>query len=85
MRPGSCSPVPTWTHSTGEYMSQPNYAAAVERALLAALADGALVPGRVSTVEIRHDDGCALLAGRGPCDCEPEVGPPQLVPDPENN
>lgn len=81
MRPGSCSPVPTSTHSTGEDM-RPNYAAAVEQALLAALANGSVVRGRVSVVEIRHDDFCNQLAGRGPCNCSPEVCPPRLVPDP---
>lgn len=41
--------------------------------LLARLADYPLTPGRVLEVEVRHDEWCDLLAGRGPCNCEPEV------------
>jgi hypothetical protein len=45
-------------------------------ALVAAeLAD--LEPGKVYVLEVRHDDSCSLLAGLGPCDCKPEVRPPQ--------
>jgi hypothetical protein len=40
--------------------------------LLAAHRAGAVPPG-VRVVEVRHDAWCALLAGRGPCNCDPEV------------
>lgn len=30
-------------------------------------------------IVVSHDDWCDLLAGRGPCNCEPEVGP--AIPD----
>jgi hypothetical protein len=29
--------------------------------------------GDVVNVTVRHEDHCALLAGRGACDCEPEI------------
>ena len=46
------------------------------RRILGAYRVGAIPPG-VADVTVRHDDWCALLAGRGPCDCEPdiEIGP----------
>ena len=64
---------------------KPNYADAVEQAVQTALANGSIVRGRVSTVEIRHDPWCALLAGWGGCNCNPEVCPPKLMPAPEDN
>lgn len=30
-------------------------------------------PGRVTYFEVQHDAWCALLGGRGPCNCDPEV------------
>ena len=51
----------------------PNYLARV-------LALAARLPkGGVHHVQVLHDDSCALLAGRGPCDRAPGVrvgGPP---------
>ncbi len=41
-------------------------------------------PG-VYLVSIAHDDWCDLLAGSGPCNCDPEVQPPMRVPSPEEN
>jgi hypothetical protein len=32
-----------------------------------------LKPGTLQHVEVRHDSWCALLNGRGPCICHPEV------------
>lgn len=32
-----------------------------------------LPQGGVHHVQVLHDGDCALLAGRGPCDCAPEV------------
>jgi hypothetical protein len=57
----------------------PQYAGAVLEQAVKALESGALTVGYYEVV-VRHDDWCALLAGRGPCDCDPEVGPPQRVP-----
>ncbi len=31
-----------------------------------------LGPG-VHQVEVRHEDGCALITGKGPCDCTPVI------------
>ncbi len=42
-------------------------------------------PGRAFTVEVRHDDWCALLAGTGPCNCNPEVCRAKLIPSPRDN
>jgi hypothetical protein len=36
--------------------------------------------GRVFTEAVYHDDWCDQLAGRGPCNCEPEIGEPVLWP-----
>lgn len=36
---------------------------------------GELPKGGVYHLEVAHDDGCSLLAGTGPCDCEPELTP----------
>ncbi len=36
-------------------------------------------------VNVRHDDNCNLLKGKGPCNCNPEVRPPERVPSPEDN
>jgi hypothetical protein len=47
-------------------------------------AKGGLPPG-VYTVDIRHDDWCDQLAGKGPCNCSPEVGDPKLIFQPEDN
>ncbi len=30
-------------------------------------------PGKVILLDIAHDDWCPLLAGSGPCECEPDV------------
>ena len=30
-------------------------------------------PGRVAVLDVYHNDGCALLAGAGPCDCNPTM------------
>ena len=44
-------------------------------AYLEALAQlaGDLRPGSVNHVEVKHDSWCDQLAGRGPCNCKPEV------------
>jgi hypothetical protein len=48
------------------------------------LAEGKLAPG-VYEITVRHDGWCALLNGVGPCNCDPEVCPPERVPSPEEN
>lgn len=48
------------------------------RALLKHLQNTPLDPG-VHHVEIRHDSWCALLAGEGPCNCDPEIETGQRV------
>ena len=42
-------------------------------------------PGAVSQLDILHDDWCALLAGAGPCDCDPEVKVTSVQPPRANN
>ncbi len=32
-------------------------------------------PGSVTIVTVTHEDNCAMLAGRGPCDCRFVVEP----------
>ena len=45
--------------------------------LLDAVKDVQLTPG-LHIAHIMHDDWCALLAGTGPCNCNPEVRIPGL-------
>jgi hypothetical protein len=41
---------------------------------VARLAQAAELPaGSVALVEVQHQDGCDLLARRGPCNCSPAV------------
>ncbi len=47
----------------------PKYLPAVVEA--AALAD--VQPGRVYLTAVQHDPWCALLAGKGACNCSPKV------------
>jgi hypothetical protein len=49
------------------------------------MADGGIKRGKVYSVEVRHDGWCDLLNGRGPCNCEPEVGPVGGLPLPQEN
>lgn len=62
--------------------SLPQYAERVIDKGLKAL--GAMGPG-VYTLDVRHDSWCALLVGRGLCNCNPEVGEPVRIPNPEDN
>lgn len=39
----------------------------------------ALAPG-VYLVNVRHDEWCALLSGRGDCNCDPDVEPERVKP-----
>jgi hypothetical protein len=58
---------------------------AVRAAARELLAKGAVLPGRVYALAVYHDGACDLLADRGPCNCCPQIGTPQLVPVPEDN
>lgn len=57
----------------------PGYAAEALRKVVEGESKGQVVRGRVSTLEIRHDDWCDLLQGKGSCNCSPEVGEPKLL------
>ena len=63
----------------------PKYADAVIAAALEALDKGTMKPGSVWTINVRHDDWCQLLAGKGPCNCNPEVRPPERIPCSQEN
>ena len=52
---------------------QPNYRAPAMSMIAAAMAAGQVRPGTVHHVLVYHDDGCAQLEGRGPCDCDPDI------------
>ena len=69
----------------GKNRRPPNYAARVLARLAQARAQGRLKPGTVHMIDVRHEDGCALLAGAGPCNCNPDVGTPQRVASQEEN
>jgi len=51
----------------------PRYAADVEKVARRALDEGRTVPGNVYLIDVVHDGWCDLLAGKGPCNCNPEV------------
>lgn len=57
----------------------PKYAAAVIAASEQGLKDGTVVKGRLSAVNIQHDGWCALLKGKGECNCNPIVKPARLL------
>ena len=56
---------------SGDYLDQIQRAHAAGR-----------VPVGVSVAQVFHDDWCALLAGRGECDCNPEVRVVPVAPKP---
>jgi hypothetical protein len=62
----------------------PRYAGPVIGPALEAVGAGTLAPGLYEVV-VRHESRCDLLAGRGPCNCDPEVGPPRRVTFPQDN
>jgi hypothetical protein len=45
-----------------------------------AQAEGKLKPGDYYEVPVRHEAGCALLAGKGRCSCHPQVCSPERIP-----
>lgn len=63
----------------------PNYQPEALTAILWAMETGQLQPGGHYQVDVRHDGWCNLLAGKGPCNCNPEVSDPHRVHDPEDN
>jgi hypothetical protein len=63
----------------------PSYGRGVIAACTEALAAGTMRPGEVYTVDVLHDDWCALLKGTGPCNCNPTVCAPKRVPSPQEN
>jgi hypothetical protein len=52
--------------------------------LPAVLASADLRPGEVYTVTLRHKPRCSLARGKGPCDCNPLILPPQAVASPDD-
>ena len=65
--------------------SQHNYGPAVLAVVQQALDAGQVKAGELYTISVVHDGWCALMAGTGPCDCNPKVRYPQRVPAPEEN
>jgi hypothetical protein len=43
------------------------------RKLLEATAHNPARPGEVRHIRVVHDEWCSLIAGRGPCDCDPSI------------
>ena len=56
-----------------------NYRRKLDRMMQTAVQTGNLHPGRVCAVDVLHDGWCALLAGKGPCNCNPVVKAPKLL------
>jgi hypothetical protein len=42
---------------------------------------GQMEPGKVYRLEVQHDEWCRLLNGRGDCNCDPIIVPPEEVSD----
>ncbi len=55
------------------YVSNHDYQGNYVRRLMEAAKLNPPRRGTVCHVSIAHDDWCDLLAGRGPCNCDPEV------------
>jgi hypothetical protein len=72
-------------HNRERRKRKPKYLEAVTAAGLEALANGTIRPGDLHVVDIFHDRWCDLLAGKGPCNCNPEVGRPRAIIDPGRN
>ena len=51
----------------------PNYISKVQAATEKAIQAGIIRRGQLSHVYVAHDDWCAMLAGRGPYNCNPDV------------
>jgi len=51
-----------------------NYEAKLEAAL------SQVKPGDIYEAAVAHDDWCALLSGRGPCNCDPDVTMKKVTP-----
>ena len=51
----------------------PRYAQPVLDAALHAMVSGTIRRGTVFHAIVAHDEWCDLIAGRGPCNCNPEV------------
>lgn len=32
-----------------------------------------ITPGAMHAIEVAHDDWCALINNRGPCNCDPDI------------
>lgn len=56
------------------------YARRVEAAARAAMKDGRIKAGSAYTIDVCHDDWCDQLADKGPCNCNPAVGPIRQLP-----
>ena len=41
--------------------------------LAALMTSGVVERGKLYDIQIQHDDWCALLDGRGPCNCDPDI------------
>jgi len=62
--------------------SIPNY---IPKVVAALRQSGLTGRGQVAHAYVAHDDWCALLSGRGPCNCNPDVrvtGKPLAIPGP---
>jgi hypothetical protein len=75
----------SWHNRRRRTKQRTGYAAAVTVAVERATAAGELRPGNYYEIPVRHTGGCALVTGKGPCDCNPEVCPPERVPYPQEN
>jgi hypothetical protein len=50
-----------------------------QRACYPAMQRPPIQPGTIQRVTIAHDDWCDLLNGRGPCNCDPDIGLPEVI------
>lgn len=74
------------THHGARILSKTSgYDGKLQAAIRAAWAAGMIRRGMATHTTILHDDWCNLLAGRGPCNCDPEIRFAPMVDDPESN
>ena len=60
----------------------PNY---IPRVVAALRQSGLTGRGQVAHAYVAHDEWCAMLSGRGPCNCNPDIrvtGEPLAIPAP---
>jgi hypothetical protein len=67
--------VPSGWRKPDPWQRKPHYHRRVQRLLERALEAGTFKPGTAVILEVFHDNVCAQMADKGPCNCCPTFGP----------